>query len=541
MKKIYALLLLVSAWGYAPLLAQYPNSDLGEYDGYEYSDERIQIALLLDVSGSMEGLLEQAKSQLWYIVNGIMYDYGYSRPPRLELALYEYGSRYPGENGRYLRQVVPFTRDLDWLSSELFRLEVDGRREYCGSVLESALRNLNWSYGPADRRMIYIAGNESFGQGPVSARRALDDAYRRGITVHTIYCGDGYRGRQEGWEEAAYYGGGDFLTIDHNAHDYYRGDPYDQRLLGLNQRLNQTYLPYGSQATICFQRQQRADQRAQRYGVGIASQRVIAKASPAYLQPQWDLIDAVSTGQVNLASLSQDELPPEMRGMSLSEQRTFLRRKAQERQQVRQEIHQLATEQKQKAPATGPLSAGQGKTLSTPGRSGSAPATLGDAIIQSTQKPSGDRSGVRSAPKRPPQREFSRPAPEAPATPSPRPSPRETQPTRRSTPPPTVQPQVRTPQPSRSPAVRRTPTKSVPMVNPSRRTPSRSTATPEVKSTPRRQVTPAPSPTRSHRSTPEMKPRSPRPKPSVSRPSRSPAKATPARRPAGKPNLRKNN
>src|SRR5262245_21449410 len=32
-------------------------------------DNRIQVAILLDTSGSMDGLIDQAKSQLWKIVN----------------------------------------------------------------------------------------------------------------------------------------------------------------------------------------------------------------------------------------------------------------------------------------------------------------------------------------------------------------------------------------------------------------------------------------------------------------------------------------
>jgi len=474
MRKIYAFLLLIVAGLPYPLKAQYPEAEAGSYGGYEYSDERIQIALLLDVSGSMDGLIEQAKSQLWSIVNGIMYDYGYERPPRLELALYEYGSRYLGERGRYLRQVVPFTTDLDWLSAELFRLQVDGRYEYCGAVLESALYHLDWSTDPDDLRLIYIAGNESFGQGPVSARRALSEAYRRGITVHSIYCGESYQGRREGWEEAAYLGGGEFLTIDQNAHDDYQGDPYDQRLLGLNQRLNQTYLPYGSQARVYAQRQQQTDRQAEAYGQGIASQRVIAKASPAYVQPQWDLVDAVATGKVDLATLPAEQLPTEMRSMSLSQQQAYLKQKAHERQQLRQEIHQIAAAKPKKssAPAT-PVQPGREATLSPLGQPSpgvgntqSGRATLGDAILKSAQKPRTGRN-----PSVPPSRmlersiERSKPEPQTtpqpsiprsqlvPATPS-RTTPRYQTPTLQRAPTQPKQPRVHTPQPSR-PSVNR--------------------------------------------------------------------------------------
>ncbi len=529
MIRIYALFLLIVAGGSYPLRAQYPESDLGDYGGYAYSDKRIQIALLLDVSGSMEGLIEQAKSQLWYIVNGIMYDYGYDHPPRLELALYEYGSRHLGERGRYLRQVVPFTTDLDWLSSELFRLKVDGRHEYCGAVLESALYHLDWSRDPDDLRLIYIAGNESFGQGPVSARRALDEANRKGITVHSIYCGESYQGRREGWEEAAYLGGGEFFTIDQNAHDYYEGDPYDRRLLGLNRRLNQTYLPYGSQAMVYAQRQQQTDQHAQAYGQGIASQRVIAKASPAYIQPQWDLVDAVATGQVDLHTLPAAQLPAEMRSMSLKQQQTYLKQKAQERKQLRQEIHQIAAVKppKGKAPSA-PVRPGREQTLSSPGRTSPSAgnpkpskATLGDAILKATQQPGGARGYSRPAPasrilersieqSRPqPQPSGSRPTPASTpsATPPARSIPRPTTPTYRPpsiqhTPSPSRPSQMRTPQPRR-------PSTAQPSPSPS---PSRATPRPSQRQIPRSKPSltrPAarPSPKPNSQASPSLTPR----------------------------------
>jgi uncharacterized protein with von Willebrand factor type A (vWA) domain len=36
-------------------------------------ENRVQLAILLDVSGSMSGLIEQAKSQLWNVVNQLGY------------------------------------------------------------------------------------------------------------------------------------------------------------------------------------------------------------------------------------------------------------------------------------------------------------------------------------------------------------------------------------------------------------------------------------------------------------------------------------
>jgi len=90
---------------------------------------RAQVALLLDTSGSMEGLIDQARSQLWKVVNQLAEAKRDGVRPELEIALFEYGNdRLSGAEG-YLRMISPFTRDLDAISERLFALTTDGGSE----------------------------------------------------------------------------------------------------------------------------------------------------------------------------------------------------------------------------------------------------------------------------------------------------------------------------------------------------------------------------------------------------------------------------
>jgi len=52
----------------------------------------VQLALLLDTSNSMDGLIDQAKTQLWKIVGQFAKTKLGGQIPRLEVALYEYGN-----------------------------------------------------------------------------------------------------------------------------------------------------------------------------------------------------------------------------------------------------------------------------------------------------------------------------------------------------------------------------------------------------------------------------------------------------------------
>ena len=53
---------------------------------------KIQVALLLDTSNSMDGLIDQAKSQLWKMVNRLADAQRQNQGVELEIALYEYGN-----------------------------------------------------------------------------------------------------------------------------------------------------------------------------------------------------------------------------------------------------------------------------------------------------------------------------------------------------------------------------------------------------------------------------------------------------------------
>jgi hypothetical protein len=83
------------------------------------NDPKIQIAILLDTSGSMDGLINQTRAQLWRIVNTFATAKKDGKRPRLELALYHYGNDSIPSAQQYVKQLVPLTTDLDRVSEAL--------------------------------------------------------------------------------------------------------------------------------------------------------------------------------------------------------------------------------------------------------------------------------------------------------------------------------------------------------------------------------------------------------------------------------------
>ena len=133
---------------------------------------KIQAAILLDVSNSMDGLIDQAKNQLWNMVNVLSKVTCNVEMPSIEIALYEYGKDGNDPNEGYIKQITPFTNDLDLLFRELKNLVTRGGSEFCGHVMFTSLKQLNWDSSANSYKVIFIAGNESFLQGGISFTKA---------------------------------------------------------------------------------------------------------------------------------------------------------------------------------------------------------------------------------------------------------------------------------------------------------------------------------------------------------------------------------
>ena len=299
----------------------------------------IQVALLLDISGSMDGLIEQAKSQLWQIVNELSRAKYGGQSPDLEIGLYVYGGDQLDPGRGYVQQVVPLSRDLDRISEALFSLRTSGGEEYCGKAIELAVSELAWSPSKADLRMIFIAGNEPFSQGPVLYQQACTAARQRDIWVNTIFCGPYREGVDTQWAAGAQAGQGQYMNIDHNQDLAQVITPYDSQILALNTRLNATYLAYGAEGDRRLSRQMTQDQNAARYG--NLTTRGLAKAKKAYDNRDWDLIDATRTGALDLHDLDPQYLADSLQHLDIAQLKQMLARKAHERDSIQTQMRAL--------------------------------------------------------------------------------------------------------------------------------------------------------------------------------------------------------
>ncbi|MBE7490923.1 MAG: VWA domain-containing protein [Planctomycetes bacterium] len=302
---------------------------------------KVQIAILLDTSGSMDGLIDQARTQLWKVVNTFAKATQDGVAPILEVALYEYGNdSIPASEG-HVRQVVPLTTDLDKVSEHLFKLTTNGGEEYCGVVIQKATAGLLWSDHRDDYRAIFIAGNEPFTQGGVNYVDACKAAIARGIIVNTIHCGSENDGEAGKWKHGAQLADGTFMCINSNAPVVHIASPYDAEIVKLSQDINKTYIPYGKDGAEAAKRQEAQDSNADSAGQGANVSRANAKASQNYRNDSWDMVDAIDLEKVKLEDIKKEDLPEELRKLTLEELKKHIETKRNERNEIKKKLEEL--------------------------------------------------------------------------------------------------------------------------------------------------------------------------------------------------------
>lgn len=310
-------------------------------------NNKIQVALLLDTSNSMDGLIDQAKSRLWNIVNTLTTLKYSGKTPDIEIALYEYGNDGLAQQSNYIRQVTPLTTDLDLISEKLFALRTNGGNEYCGAVIQDATKKLQWGKDNNNMKLIYIAGNEAFNQGGINYKEAISDAMKNDIYVNTIFCGSSLEGINTFWKDGADYGKGKYFNIDSNLSVQYIATPYDDEISKCNIRINNTYIGYGAKGSSKKMNQEIQDKNAQGVSAANYAERAVSKSKAVYKNESWDLVDRVKEDPKAIAKIKKEELPAELKNKSLAEVEVIVTQKTKEREAIQKKIGELGKKRQQ--------------------------------------------------------------------------------------------------------------------------------------------------------------------------------------------------
>ena len=300
----------------------------------------VDLAICLDTSGSMSGLIQSAKQKLWAVVSEL----ATAKPkPVLRVALYHYGnSRLNSEDG-WVKQLCPLTADLDTVYEKLFPLTTSGGTEYVARVMRAATTQLKWDKSKDTLRIIFVAGNEPATQDRVhKLRDTCKAAATAGIIVNTIHCGPEATGRKTGWADAAAWADGQYAAIDHDRGTVVVNTPHDKKLAELSAKINTTYIGYGKGGMDGLARQKKQDANASSLNAPAAAQRASAKSGGLYNNAGWDLVDASKGKDFDITKVKNEDLPEPMRKMSNDEKKAHIAKQAADRAAIQKEVMELS-------------------------------------------------------------------------------------------------------------------------------------------------------------------------------------------------------
>ncbi len=266
---------------------------------------RVEVAFVMDTTGSMGGLLRAARLKAWSIADALA-----DLEPRPDVAMGLVG--YKDRGDEHVTRVVPMTRDLDAFYGELAALRAIGggdRPEAVDAALRDAVDALGWSApDPTTTRLIVLMGDappHAGAPGLVEAARARE----RGITVSTLLVGDD-REAAAAFARIAAAGGGVALTLAPTAQGRLAEQvttPIDAEIAALQRRIEGTVVPYGTAAQQQALRAQWA--RTATLGGEVYAARASAQCKSGGFY-EHDLLAALDAGRVTASDLRADQLPP---------------------------------------------------------------------------------------------------------------------------------------------------------------------------------------------------------------------------------------
>jgi hypothetical protein len=204
---------------------------------------RVEVAFVLDTTGSMGGLIEGAKRRIWSIARRI----GEGRPrPDLRIALVGY--RDLGD--QYVTRVHDLSGDMDEVYQNLSAFNAEGggdTPEHVSRALHDAVHRISWSQG-AGLRVIFLVGDAPPHvdyQDGFDYHRHVAEARQRRIVVETILCGGDMQAAAV-WQQIASLGQGHYAQIDGQGGMPIAVTPVDADLARLNGALAATIVAGGT-------------------------------------------------------------------------------------------------------------------------------------------------------------------------------------------------------------------------------------------------------------------------------------------------------
>jgi hypothetical protein len=319
----------------------------------------VEVAFVLDTTGSMGGLIEGAKRKIWSIATAIV-----DSNPDAEIRMGLVAYRDIGDD--YVTKTFDLSTDIQDLYANLLELKARGGGDWPESVneaLDVAVNRLHWTPADDTRRIIFLVGD-----APPHMDYAQDTKYpttlavakQKDIIVNAVLAGSA-RDTERVWRDIARAGNGRFIPIPQDGGQVVIIEtPYDDDIIILQKEINGTVIPYGS-----HELQRHTEDKTQQLSRAAPSQasemasylNKRAKVSSEAVTGEGDLVSDVASGRTRIGAVKDEELPAKLRALTPEQRISELDNQMRQRKALNEKLAALVAsrdkyvaEQRDKAP-----------------------------------------------------------------------------------------------------------------------------------------------------------------------------------------------
>lgn len=310
---------------------------------------KVEAVFVLDTTGSMSGLIDAAKENIWSIASSM----AQAQPtPELRIGLVAFRDR--GDS--YVTQVIDLSTDLDSMYAKLMAFQADGGGDTPESVnqaLHEAVHDMSWSKDDRAYRTIFLVGDAPPHRdydNDTPFEQTVKVAHASGIVINTLQAGqDG--DTEKVWRQIASLNQGRYLQVGMEGDRVAVATPFDAEIAEISKAIDETRLFFGSEE---MRREldgkvAATDKLHAEGSVAARAKRATFNASVAGKDNalgENELVDAVSSGRVDLYAIDQDELPEPMKTLSAAEQVKLVAQAAVKREELNSRLGALAAQRR---------------------------------------------------------------------------------------------------------------------------------------------------------------------------------------------------
>ena len=335
--------LLVCSSFISPVIAAGKTTNNQTTTSQQQSQNQIvEVVFVLDTTGSMGGLLEGAKSKIWYIATEIQ-----NAKTNVEVRIGLIAYRDRGDD--YVTKHFPITSDIHSIYAELIEFQAGGGGDAPESVnqaLYEAIQQQNWNDAHDTLRIVFLVGDappKMNYQNDVKYMQSVKLAKQKDIIINTILAGNDSKTKTI-WQEIAQNANGAFSQIAQDGNITIVKTPFDNEIKQLNIQLNTTVILYGTE---------KVKKQANRVMDSMAAAKPAASSDMAsynlkrtiksrVFAGDGDLLQELELKTETLGSLVDDKLPLNMQKMDASQRLEYIEKMQQKRSEIQAKIDKLA-------------------------------------------------------------------------------------------------------------------------------------------------------------------------------------------------------